>query len=237
MKRSLNHLFSLALLISLGMISTQASAQLFVRETPSVGTSVDLVLPVNLPSTSANGYWSGLLSITPSSTQNGPGLSFDAFCIDPSQYASGSASDYFLASGLSALGNSTKETWVSNLYSNNYSSSIGNATDAAAFQLALWDLAKDDGNLTNGSVRITDSTISNNSTVVDRANSMITAAKSGAGPAQYSFSLYTSNTAQDYVVVTSVSAVPEPETYAMLLSGMCLLGFTARRRLQKAKQI
>lgn len=234
MKRSLNHLFSLALLISLGMISTQASAQLFVRETPSVGTSVDLVLPVNLPSTSANGYWSGLLSITPSSTQNGPGSSFDAFCIDPSQYASGSASDYFLASGLSALGNSTQETWVSNLYSNSYASSIGSTTDAAAFQLALWDLAKDDGNLSSGSVRSTGST---NTTVLGSANSMIAAAKSGAGPAQYSFSLYTSNTAQDYVVVTSVSAVPEPETYAMLLSGMCLLGFTARRRLQKAKQI
>jgi hypothetical protein len=234
MKRSLNHLFSLALLISLGMISTQASAQFFVRETPSIGTSVDLVLPVNLPDTNANGYWSGLLNITASPAQNGPGSSFEAFCIDPSQFASPSASDYFLASGLSALGNSTKETWVSNLYSNSYASSIGSTTDAAAFQLALWDLAKDDGNLSSGSVRSTGST---NTTVLGSANSMITAAKLGAGAAQYSFSLYTSATAQDYVVATSVTAVPEPETYAMLLSGMCLLGFTARRRLQKAKQI
>ena len=234
MKRSLNHLVSLAFLISLGMISTQASAQLYVRETPSIGTSVDLVLPVNLPSTSANGYWSGLLNITPSAAENGPGSSFAAFCIDPSQYASVTASDYFLATGLSALGNSTKETWVSNLYSNNYSSSIGNATDAAAFQLALWDLAKDDGNLTTGNVRTTEST---NSTVVGLANSMITGAKSGAGAAQYSFSLYTSTTAQDYVVATSVTAVPEPQTYAMLLSGICLLSFTARRRLHKTNGI
>ena len=78
---------------------------------------------------------------------------------------------------------------------------------------------------------------STNSTVLGSANSMITAAKLGAGSAQYSFSLYTSATAQDYVVASAVTAVPEPETYAMLLSGMCLLGFTARRRLQKAKQI
>ena len=234
MKRSLNHLVSLAFLISLGMISTQASAQ-YVRETPSIGTELNLVLPVN--SSSAGNYWSGLLSITPSSTQNGLGSSFDAFCIDPSQYASGSASDYLFSLGLSALGNSSKETWVSNLYSNNYAGAIGNATDAAAFQLALWDLAKDDGTLSSGSVRITDLTNSNNSTVVSRASSMITAAKSGAGSAQYSFSLYTSASKQDFVVASSVTPVPEPQTYAMLLSGICLLSFTARRRLHKTNGI
>jgi len=233
MKRSLNHLVSLALLISLGMISTQASAQLYVRETPSIGTNVDLVLPVNLPSTSANGYWSGLLNITPSQTQGGPGTSFAAFCFDPFQYANGGVSNYLVSSGLGSL-DQTKATWVNNLYSQNYASSIGSANGAAAFQLALWDLAKDDGNLTSGNVKITGSSSSD---VVDRANSMITGAKSGTGAAQYSFSLYTSTSAQDYVVATSVTAVPEPQTYAMLLSGMCLLGVTARRRLHKAKQI
>ena len=232
MKRSLSHLFSLAVLISLGTISTQASAQLYVDETTSLVTELNLALPVN-PSSAGN-YWSGLLNITPTQTQGASGTSFAAFCIDPSQYANNSASDYLLVTGLSALGNSTKETWVSNLYSNNYSSSIGNATDAAAFQLALWDLAKDDGILSSGSVMTIAST---NSDVLGRANSMITGAKSGAGSAQYSFSLYTSVSAQDYVVASSVTPVPEPETYAMLLSGMCLLGFTARRRLQQAKQI
>ena len=232
MKRSLSHLFSLAVLISLGTISTQASAQLYVDETTSLVTELNLALPVN-PSSAGN-YWSGLLNITPTQTQGASGTSFAAFCIDPSQYANNSASDYLLVTGLSALGNSTKETWVSNLYSNNYSSSIGNATDAAAFQLALWDLAKDDGNLTTGNVRTTEST---NSTVVGLANSMITGAKSGAGAAQYSFSLYTSTTAQDYVVATSVTAVPEPQTYVMLLSGICLLSFTARRRLHKTNGI
>jgi len=33
---------------------------------------------------------------------------------------------------------------------------------------------------------------------------------------------------------SSVTAVPEPETYAMLLAGLGLVGFMARRR--KAKQ-
>ena len=30
--------------------------------------------------------------------------------------------------------------------------------------------------------------------------------------------------------ISAVAAVPEPETYAMLLSGMALMGFVARRR-------
>ena len=235
MKRSLNHLVSLAFLISLGMISTQASAQLYVAEsTTSNGTILNLALPVN--SSSAGNYWSGLLNITPTQTQGASGTSFAAFCIDPRQYADPSESNYFVSSGLSSLG-ATNATWVSNLYSNNYAGAIGNATDAAAFQLALWDLAKDDGTLSSGSVRITDLTNLNNPTVVSRASSMISTAKSGAGTDQYSFSLYKSESAQDYVVVSPVAAVPEPETYAMLLSGICLLGFTARRRLQKAKQI
>ncbi len=33
---------------------------------------------------------------------------------------------------------------------------------------------------------------------------------------------------------SNVSAVPEPETYAMMLAGLGLLGFAARRRKQKA---
>ncbi len=37
-----------------------------------------------------------------------------------------------------------------------------------------------------------------------------------------------------YEGVASISAVPEPETYAMLLAGLGLLGFAARRRKQLA---
>jgi hypothetical protein len=51
----------------------------------------------------------------------------------------------------------------------------------------------------------------------------------GVGGSQYSFSLYTNGSNQDYLVA-SVSPVPEPETYAMLLAGLGLMGFTVRRR-------
>lgn len=42
---------------------------------------------------------------------------------------------------------------------------------------------------------------------------------------QFGTSSYNGN-----ISLTSVSAVPEPETYAMLLSGLALIGFAGRRR-------
>jgi hypothetical protein len=58
---------------------------------------------------------------------------------------------------------------------------------------------------------------------------MIFGAKTGPGTSPYSFSIYTSPTAQDYVVA-SVTPVPEPESYAMLLAGLGLMGAVVRRR-------
>jgi hypothetical protein len=45
---------------------------------------------------------------------------------------------------------------------------------------------------------------------------------------------YNKTTAQIYAMDGLAQAVPEPETYAMLLAGLGLTGFAARRR--KAKQ-
>jgi len=47
------------------------------------------------------------------------------------------------------------------------------------------------------------------------------------------FKLASTNADQFYVSGMTVTAVPEPETYAMLLAGLGLLGFAARRRKLK----
>ncbi|MFZ4481022.1 MAG: PEP-CTERM sorting domain-containing protein [Rhodoferax sp.] len=221
MKRSLKSLFSLIALSSLTLASTQslASTASVAEIGLNKGQSINLVLPIQ---SSAQNYTAGSLDITVN------GTSFLAFCIDPFQYASHSALTYTSYSDLNTLGSSAAV--VSNLYSQSYASTLGNATNSAAFQLALWDLAKDDGVLTTGGVHTTNST---NTTVAAAANSMIYNAQHSSGSTQYSFNLYTNGNKQDYLVA-SVTAVPEPETYAMLLAGLGLMGFTVRRRRQSA---
>ena len=239
MTTKLNRFFALTAIVSLTGIGTQALADsqnsgntVYISEnSTNVGQTVNLVLPVQ-PSVE-NNYFSGSLNITTGASlkQDGSianGASFLAYCIDPLQYTSSSPVAYSNAL-LSSLG-STRETEISNLYSQSYASTAGNSLKSSAFQLALWELAKDDGVLTTGGVHITNST---DASVVTEANSMISSATHGTvGANHYSFNLYTSGTNQDFLVATlsSVTPVPEPESYAMLLAGLGLIGFTARRR-------
>ncbi len=239
MKRKLNRLFALSLMVSLAVLSTESMADgqssssgstLYISETGNgAGQTLNLVLPVQ---SGANDYFSGSLNITTGTSVSGGsisnGTSFLAYCIDPFQWSSSSPLAYS-TSTLSTLG-AARANDVSNLYSQAYATTSGDGGKSAAFQLALWELAKDDGVLTSGGVHTTSST---NSSVVADANSMIyNAQHASSGATQYAFNLYTNGNKQDYLVATmsSVTPVPEPETYAMLLAGLGLIGFTASRR-------
>ncbi len=230
MTRNLNKLFAVTLLASLSMISTQASADgssfsAYVSEQSTVnGQSLNMVLPIQ---SGAHDYFAGSASITVGSTASN-GTSFLAYCIDPTQWAS-STPTLYTVSDLSALG-SSQAAEVTKLYSQSYASTSGNNLNSAAFQIALWELAKDDGVLTTGAVQTTSST---GASVINAASSMISNAKTGiAGPANYSFNLYSNSAQQDFLVASesSVSPVPEPNTYALMIAGLGLIGFTARRR-------
>ncbi len=243
MRHNLNRFFALSMLVSLALLSTESMADdhgsgsgsssgsaLYISEQSSgPGQTLNLVLPVQ---SGANDYFAGSLNIlTGSTVREGSitnGTSFLAYCIDPFQFTSSSPLAYTSAA-LSTLG-STQASDVSRLYSQSYASTSGSGVNSAAFQLALWELAKDDGVLTSGGVQTTAST---NASVVAAASNMIYNAQHGsAGSTQYSFSLYTNSNKQDYLVATMgpVAPVPEPETYTMLLAGLGLIGFTASRR-------
>lgn len=230
MTRKLHQLFALTLLASLSLISTQAAADgssfsSYVSEQSTAsGQSVKLVLPIQ---SGEQSYFAGSANIKVGTTTSN-GTSFLAYCIDPFQWASSTPTAYTLSS-LGSLGSSQAAN-VTKLYSQSYASTSGNNVNSAAFQLALWELAKDDGVLTTGAVHTTSST---NASVVAAANNMISNVKTGvAGSTSYSFNLYTSSTKQDFLVasVASVSPVPEPNTYALMIAGLGLIGFTASRR-------
>jgi hypothetical protein len=232
MKNFSSKSFALTLLASLTLLSTAALADgsssstgVFVKEaSTNNGQYLDLSLPVQ---SGAGNYFAGSLNLSVSSNSNMSSAStFEAFCIEPSQWSSGSALSYSVTS-LSSLG-SARATDVAALYSQSFSSTANNNQNSAAFQLALWELSKDDGSLSSGNVQKTSSTAA---AVVTAANSMISNAKNGTmGNTHYAFNLYTNASNQDYLVASITAAVPEPETYAMMLGGLGLIAFTARRR-------
>ena len=153
---------------------------------------------------------------------------FLAFCLDPHVGLNNDSNSY--SSGVFAASDAVKR-----LYEGYYASSIANvsanATSAAAFQVALWELNNDDSNVLTGALRFR--SLSN--AVVSEANSMLGVA-TGTGSIKnlYNYtSLSSVNPASQTLL--SVSPVPEAQTWAMLVAGLGLLGFMARRR--KAGQL
>jgi len=55
----------------------------------------------------------------------------------------------------------------------------------------------------------------------------------GPGPINYGVAVATADTALDYVSL-GVAAVPEPDTYALMLAGLGVLGAVARQRKQRS---
>ena len=154
---------------------------------------------------------------------------FLAFCLDPHVALSNTSNSY--SSGAFAASDAVKR-----LYEGYYASSIANvstnANSAAAFQVALWELNNDDSNVLTGELRFRN--LSN--AVVNEANSMLKDATTGGATIKnlYNYtSLSSVNPASQTLL--SVSPVPEAQTWAMLVAGLGLLGFMARRR--KAGQL
>jgi hypothetical protein len=163
-----------------------------------------------------------------------PEGSFLGYCADPFQWASGSFHTYqAMALSDHVAPDSARYDTVSKLFGHAYQGSLLGATKAAGFQLALWEVFNDDGNLATGAVRTTART---NAGVVSEAQSLLAALPtwSDVGVA-YDLMFYSNASYQDYIAVASlapsvVPAIPEPESYALMLAGLGLLGWSAGRR-------
>ncbi len=186
------------------------------------GPGSTLTTQVTLP-TGTHNYIVGNYRLEPS----GPAQSFLAFCVDPFQWASGSDRSYDKSSLASFLsGSTTKLAEVTALFGHAYAGTIGNATKAAGFQLALWEVFNDNQDLSSGVVRTTGLTNKGAADEADRLLDALSGWTSTPGTA-YQLTMYSNASHQDFLAATPV---PEPETVALLLGGLALLGVATRRR-------
>jgi PEP-CTERM motif/Thioester domain len=161
----------------------------------------------------------------------GSGESFIAYCIEPNE-GNGRALRDRVYSVESFSGAQAQQ--LQGLFSTSYAT-LTTYNEKAAFQLAVWELVREtSGTLSVGAgsfhVLGDDATAVAVSTL---ANSFLAQALSYNGSAQYSLTKLTNNGLQDLVVATAVTAVPEPETYALFLAGLGAIGMLARRRLPR----
>ena len=166
-------------------------------------------------------------------TAGGP--SFQSWCVDIfSSFSFPVVSNDTLTSAATVF-NATKADDLGRLYTAHHAAvenTTSSALDSAAFQLAVWEIVNETGtNYDLGSGFFT-------ATGTGAAQAATWLSTLGATPVSaYSVNVWTVQSmvsgwghAQDVAVF---APVPEPETYAMLLAGLGLMGVVARRRKQQ----
>ncbi|MDO8989942.1 MAG: PEP-CTERM sorting domain-containing protein [Sideroxyarcus sp.] len=172
------------------------------------------------------------------------GNSIQSFCVDIFNSFEFIATSTSTPSSQTSLVSAQAAEDLGRLYTNHHNEIAAhgnNSVNEAAFQLAVWeivneqapDLTYDLGGgtfLANGLTNWANSVAS-----VSLAQTWLTEL-SFTSPSAYNATIWTVQSmstdtgwAQDVVTFTSV---PEPETYAMMLVGLGLLGFSARRKSQ-----
>lgn len=217
--------------------ASAAAGPVLIKET-SLGNGMGsggLVLPIL--ANPAN-YWAGLQNIRIDNTQN-----FLAFCVDPWEWSPGSNQSYN-TNNLDSIFGATKAGNIRELYSEAYASTLipgnqGGNLNAAAFQLALWEIIADNQlNLALGAVHTVAST---NGALATAAQNLLNQIDGNFGNENYVYQFYTSGNSagargtagyQDYLVV---NRVPEPGTALLLLSALCSASLIGRRRRKQAE--
>lgn len=170
---------------------------------------------------------------------------FLAFCVEPYQFLANSAPYDLvpLSQGSSSIGGmgGAKALLLRELFGRFAPTGGSNGTmsrnDAAAFQVAIWEIVTDgSGSLLLNSGNFTMRS-SSNSTVFNRAQGWLNALN-GTGPLASGLRVLRNGSptnvnqgSQDLLVFTNlVEPIPEPDTWAMLIVGFGLTGAVLRRR-------
>jgi hypothetical protein len=208
-------------------VSLALSGAAFANETynsnPIIGAGG---LVVNFDGKNFNGTpFVGIPVIELNNTANAQD-SFLAFCIQP--YTDLQAHTVY--TGAAAVLNDN----VKALYETSYASAIKDTDGQKAFQLALWELVADDGNIyDNGGSQYF---ISGADSSADAAFKMLDlASKHTVLSNMYTYTSFTGTgsnglASQQLLGVQMAAPVPEASTWAMLGLGLGLIGFMGRRK-------
>lgn len=206
--------------LALAAAGSTSAAVLDIEYTQTLGTEITMVTDGAV----SEDYLSGGMQYKALS-----GASFEAFCVEIGQsYALAGVQSYTVGSF-----GAVQSRQLQGLFSTSYGL-LSSDQDRAAFQTAVWEITHEqDSQLdaSQGSYQFAflnaDSTAEEDAAFLNKVNGFLSAADGYQGPAKYQLSKLQHIDYQDLVTVT---AVPEPGTYAMLLAGLSLVGFVARRR-------
>lgn len=149
-----------------------------------------------------------------------------AYCIQP-------AVDIQQNALYTANYNYSPDDKVRKLYESSYSSTAGDQDRQVAFQLALWELQKDDGNLSTGIQHFA----ANQDPQIDVAAQMLLDASTYQLTSNhFNYVSFTGSiNGQESQELLGVSAVPEADTWAMMALGLGMLGLVGRRQQKNEK--
>lgn len=167
------------------------------------------------------------------------GSSFMAWCVDVyhnlntssagASYTLKTGSDFYAAASYKV---SDLERLASYVLDN---SLLTNGVQSAAFQLAVWEIVNESNRSQPYSIGTNDFRVTGGDWAARTlAGAWLGIVNAGTYAIGYSLGVWDGpNTTQDLAMFSKVvTPVPEPETYAMLIAGLGLMGFIARRRRQ-----
>ncbi|HEX5341737.1 MAG TPA: PEP-CTERM sorting domain-containing protein [Duganella sp.] len=174
-----------------------------------------------------------------------------AFCVEPlvtqkvgavytQQAAVSSVSSISLFSSLGT----ERANRIQALFEQNYGN-LNSSADRLGFALALWDLVGDDGNLSSGIQHFTGDAFGfsmDDGGMIDlvATQAMLDATAGATLHNTYKYTLFTGSTdggiTNDSQALLSVSAVPEADTWAMMVVGLGLVGFMGRRKSNQSEK-